>query len=307
MDTVRDSPEQQNFLKRLVKFISYPFVAVGCKLILWLHFSELLFIRLYNIYALICQLFFFVCCALVYNESTEPEKNEEHVLIALKTLLFYSVFTYFTTKTRDIFTANRTSFFRNFNLMEGICRIVIEWAKAVIVVFCLREQGIYFKPSIPYAATTFTYYVCTEKIFTELLQKLIKHCEFEIFEDLDHLYVPLVLNVYTVTLSFTADLYLILTTDFVTFSLCCAYFTIYLRLKDSYYNFWKLLVLEKQTFNSFRDASQEDLDDYDDICAVCLNKMSKAKITPCNHFFHPYCLKECLKNSFLCPLCKVSF
>lgn len=253
------------------------------------------------------QLLFFVCCAVVYKEYQIPERTEEPVLIALKTLLFYSVFTYFTTKTKEILSPNRINLFRNWSLMEGICRIVIEWSKAIVVVMCLREQGIHFKPSIPYAATTFTYYLCTEKIFTDIFQKTIVYCKFEIFEDLDHLYVPLVLNIYTVTLSFTADLYLFMSTKFLLFAIFCAYFTIYLRLKDCYYNFWNLLIMEKQTFNSFRDATQQDLDNYDDICAVCLSKMSRAKITPCNHFFHPCCLRECLKNSFLCPLCKVNF
>lgn len=251
-------------------------------------------------------MFFFLSCALAFDEFRENEKREEFALIGLKTLLFYSVFTYFVTKTRDIVSSNRPSMFQNWNITEGLCRIVIEWAKAIVVVVCLREQGIYFKPSISYAFLTFTYYLCTEKIFTEIFVIAIQYFAFEIFDDMEYLYIPLALNIYTTTLSIFIHLYL-LTTKFVTFALISFYFTIYIRSKDLYYNYWKIIKLSQKTFENFRNANQKEIDDYDDICAVCLNKMSKAKITPCNHFFHPRCLKECLKNSFFCPLCKLAF
>jgi hypothetical protein len=299
--------ENSNVLKRWIRFISYPFVVVATRMFRGIHFFEQFYIKLYNIYAFVSQMMFFVLCSLVFNEKVESDRFEEYLLMALKTLLFYSVFTYFTTKTKDILSSNRILIFHNWNLMEGICRIVIEWAKAIIVVICLREQGIDFRPSVPYAVSTFSYYLCTEKIFTDIFRKAFQYCAFAIFDDLEHLYVPLLLNIYTVTLSITIELYFFLTTKFVNFAFVCSYFLIYIRIKDSYYNYWKILELEKQTFDNFRNASQKQLDEYDDICAVCLNKMSKAKITPCNHYFHPNCLKECLKNSFLCPLCKLNF
>lgn len=253
------------------------------------------------------QMFFFVSCALFFNESKKSERHEEYLLVGLKTLLFYSVFTYFTTKTRDILTTNRASLFQNWSITEGVCRIVIEWAKAIIVVVCLREQGIYLKPSIPYAFITFSYYLCTEKIFSEIFCKLFQFFAFEFFDELEHLYVPLVLNLYVLSLCFSTNLYFLMTRQFLGFIIASSYFTIYLRLKDCYFNYWKIIKLEIETFENFRNANQKELDEYDDICAVCLNKMSKAKITPCNHFFHPTCLKQCLKNSFLCPICKLEF
>ncbi|KAH0817304.1 hypothetical protein GEV33_005487 [Tenebrio molitor] len=193
-----------------------------------IHFFEQFYIKLYNIYAFVSQMMFFVLCSLVFNEKVESDRFEEYLLMALKTLLFYSVFTYFTTKTKDILSSNRILIFHNWNLMEGICRIVIEWAKAIIVVICLREQGIDFRPSVLYAVSTFSYYLCTEKIFTDIFRKAFQYCAFAIFDDLEHL------------------------------------------IKDSYYNYWKILELEKQTFDNFRNASQKQLDEYDDICAAAL-------------------------------------
>ncbi|RZC35524.1 uncharacterized protein BDFB_002241 [Asbolus verrucosus] len=158
-----------------------------------LFFFEQFYIKLYNIYAFVSQILFFVMCSLAFNEyEGEDEKYEEYILIALKTLLFYSVFTYFATKSRDILSSDQyRASVQNWSFMEGVCRIVIEWAKAIIVVICLREQGIYFKPSPHYAAITFTFYLCTEKIFLEFFHAVFHYFEFDAFEHLEHLYVPL--------------------------------------------------------------------------------------------------------------------
>ncbi|KAJ3648923.1 hypothetical protein Zmor_020691 [Zophobas morio] len=302
-----DENDDQHFILRCFQFISYPFVVVINRLVSDIHFMEQFYIKLYNIYAFVSQMFFFLSCTLAFNEYNASKKEEEFILTGLKTLLFYSVFTYFASKTRDILSPTHPSLFHNWNLTEGLCRIVIEWAKAIIVVICLREQGIYFKPSVPYAIFTFSYYLCTEKIFTEICLKLCQYLDFDIFDDLEHLYVPLVLNMYTMALSLIINLYLLIIAEFMTFTFVSCYFTIYIRLKDSYYNYWTVVKLARKTFENFRTASQKELEEFDDVCAVCLNKMSKAKITPCNHFFHPNCLKECLKSSLLCPICKVSF
>lgn len=249
-------------------------------------------------------------CSLTLEDSLDgaKDKNEKHVLMSLKTLLFYSVFTYFVTKTKDIWSSTPTrSMFQNHNLFEAICRILLEWAKAIIVIICLREQGIYFKPSVPYAVITFTYYLCTEKIFLEIFKATTQYFVLDFLENLDHLYVPFVLNIYTIVITTLIQIYLITTTTHPRFCLITSYLVLYIRIKDTYYNWWMAIKLEKQIYESFRSANKTELEEYDDVCAVCLNKMSRAKITPCNHYFHPICLKECLKSSLLCPICKLNF
>lgn len=185
-------------------------------------------------------------------------------------------------------------------------QIVVEWLKAAAVAICLREQGMKYQQDTKYTLITLSYYICTEKLFLETLPNIISTFNLETLDNLEHLYVPIVMNLYALILGTIFNIYLS-TTIYATFAIASSYFLIYLRLKDLYCNYIKKLNMEKRTFASFRFASDRELREWNDICAVCLNTMSRAKITPCNHFFHPTCLKQCLQVSFKCPLCKQSF
>ncbi|XP_069510018.1 RING finger protein 145 [Ambystoma mexicanum] len=81
----------------------------------------------------------------------------------------------------------------------------------------------------------------------------------------------------------------------------------------SYYNVWLRAQLGWKSFLLRRDAvkkikclptaSSEQLEQHNDICAICYQDMKTAIITPCNHFFHAGCLKKWLYVQETCPLC----
>ncbi|CAB1316823.1 unnamed protein product [Coregonus sp. 'balchen'] len=81
----------------------------------------------------------------------------------------------------------------------------------------------------------------------------------------------------------------------------------------SYYNVWLRAQLGWQSFLLRRDAvnkikslptaSDLQLEQYNDICAICYQDMKSAVITPCSHFFHAGCLKKWLYVQETCPLC----
>uniref|UniRef100_A0A8K9XCE7 RING finger protein 145 n=1 Tax=Oncorhynchus mykiss TaxID=8022 RepID=A0A8K9XCE7_ONCMY len=81
----------------------------------------------------------------------------------------------------------------------------------------------------------------------------------------------------------------------------------------SYYNVWLRAQLGWQSFLMRRDAvnkikslptaSDLQLEQYNDICAICYQDMKSAVITPCSHFFHAGCLKKWLYVQETCPLC----
>lgn len=249
-------------------------------------------------------------CDLTLNApQPKVEDSNKKLVMGLTTLLFYSVVGYFTARVKDI-CGHDYSRPRNHNNYEGyakwILKIVLEWSKAATVIVCLREQGIKYQPCSSYSLLTFLYYLCTEKVFLEIWPKLLERCSFETFDTLEHLYVPIFLNVYAVSVAFFFACYLC-ATPYMTFALSACYFTVYLRIQDLFHNYVKVLRLEKRTFASFRAASERDIEEWNDICAVCLSTMSRARITPCNHMFHPQCLKQCLKMSLQCPLCKRGF
>ncbi|XP_053297200.1 RING finger protein 145 [Pleuronectes platessa] len=84
-------------------------------------------------------------------------------------------------------------------------------------------------------------------------------------------------------------------------------------LVHSYYNVWLRAQLGWQSFLLRRDAvnkikslptaSNTQLEQYNDICAICYQDMNTAVITPCSHFFHAGCLKKWLYVQETCPLC----
>nr|CAH7758110.1 unnamed protein product [Callosobruchus chinensis] len=276
-----------------------------------IHAMEQFFINLQNIFTFVCQMCFFILCdRAVENKGYEEIKESKSVVIALTSILFYSVFGYFMSRIRDICQRSRyrtvqaAPSLRNY--FKWLCKIFFEWLKAVVVVLCLREQGIHYEPKISYSLITFCYYVCSEKIFLDIFPTVVEFFNIEYLDDMEHLYVPLVLNSLTILAGVSLETYMAIV-KFSNFVLISFYFIVYLRVKDLYHNNWKILKAERAAYSSFQVATKSDIQLWDDICAVCLNRMSRARITPCNHLFHPYCLKQCLKTSFYCPLCKQHF
>ncbi|KAJ8266784.1 hypothetical protein GJAV_G00134660 [Gymnothorax javanicus] len=81
----------------------------------------------------------------------------------------------------------------------------------------------------------------------------------------------------------------------------------------SYYNVWLRAQLGWQSFLLRRDAVNKiksmptatclQLQQHNDICAICYQDMKTAVMTPCCHFFHAGCLKKWLYVQETCPLC----
>jgi len=58
-----------------------------------------------------------------------------------------------------------------------------------------------------------------------------------------------------------------------------------------------------QKISSLPEASVEELQNFDDVCAICYQDMTSAKITRCKHYFHGVCLRKWLYVQDKCPLC----
>lgn len=52
-------------------------------------------------------------------------------------------------------------------------------------------------------------------------------------------------------------------------------------------------------------ASQEQLEENDDICPICYQEMVEAVVMKCSHVFHRGCLQKWLTIQEKCPLCHV--
>lgn len=60
-----------------------------------------------------------------------------------------------------------------------------------------------------------------------------------------------------------------------------------------------------EKMNMLQAASQEQLEENDDICPICYQEMVEAVVMKCSHVFHRGCLQKWLTIQEKCPLCHV--
>ncbi|CAG8526061.1 2817_t:CDS:2 [Ambispora gerdemannii] len=59
--------------------------------------------------------------------------------------------------------------------------------------------------------------------------------------------------------------------------------------------------------SQYPNATESELEEYNDDCAICRESMSCAKKLPCGHMFHLSCLRSWLEYHGSCPTCRRSF
>lgn len=52
-----------------------------------------------------------------------------------------------------------------------------------------------------------------------------------------------------------------------------------------------------------RWATKRELHNHNDVCSICYEGMTSAKVTPCGHFYHVHCLDKWISDQNRCPLC----
>lgn len=80
------------------------------------------------------------------------------------------------------------------------------------------------------------------------------------------------------------------------------YFNVWQRLQTG----WKTFLLRREAvkrMESLPYATAEQLAEYNDICSICYQSLTTARITPCGHYFHGVCLKKWLYIKENCPMC----
>lgn len=80
------------------------------------------------------------------------------------------------------------------------------------------------------------------------------------------------------------------------------YFNVWQRLQTG----WKTFLLRREAvkkIESLPEATDEQLSQHDDLCAICFQMLNSARITACGHYFHGCCLRKWLYVKDSCPLC----
>ncbi|MFH4983039.1 hypothetical protein AB6A40_009748 [Gnathostoma spinigerum] len=56
---------------------------------------------------------------------------------------------------------------------------------------------------------------------------------------------------------------------------------------------------------NYREATESELS-AEASCAICWEQMSSARVLPCNHYFHEWCLRGWLEQDSSCPTCRIA-
>ncbi|XP_022908701.2 uncharacterized protein [Onthophagus taurus] len=308
-------------IPRLARKIAVPIWTIFRKIYAPLDRCEKFFMQMSHLSNMLNQLvFFMVCdrvllCTLTNGNRSCPEKK----VTGLYSLMFYNVVTYCISYIKELIEKEDWSPYVNMtqhgnlkHVAMSATKIVLEWTKAItfiitvtfmLLVFGL-EQGLeHYRPTASYTFITWSYYMCTEKLFVDLFPHLLIFLKINALEALELLYAPVLLRYYTISVSALLLIVLVCYGQ-LKFALLAAYLTVYVRAKDMACNCLKKLKNEQAILARFRRASYDEIENCDDVCAVCLTQMTRARVTPCQHFFHAECLRQCLNNSHYCPICK---
>ena len=72
-----------------------------------------------------------------------------------------------------------------------------------------------------------------------------------------------------------------------------AYFNIWCEAKNGWSTFSKRRTAVAK-INSLQDATGDQLEKHNDVCSICYQDMSSAKVTRCRHIYHAICLRKWL-------------
>jgi len=81
-----------------------------------------------------------------------------------------------------------------------------------------------------------------------------------------------------------------------------AYFNIWSEAKSGWSTFIKRRTAVAK-IDSLNDATKEEIEKHNDVCAICYQEMMAAKLTKCKHMFHAICLRKWLYMQDNCPMC----
>lgn len=81
-----------------------------------------------------------------------------------------------------------------------------------------------------------------------------------------------------------------------------AYFNIWSEARSGWSTFMKRRTAVAK-IDSLSDATKEEIEKHNDVCAICYQEMVAAKLTKCKHMFHAICLRKWLYMQDNCPMC----
>eukprot|EP00094_Tigriopus_californicus_P010015 TCALIF_09658-PA protein Name:"Similar to AMFR E3 ubiquitin-protein ligase AMFR (Homo sapiens)" AED:0.08 eAED:0.08 QI:0/0.33/0.5/0.75/1/1/4/48/245 len=172
------------------------------------------------------------------------------------------------------------------------------------VIFCYFGGKIQSSSnSSPQLYSSFAYLVLSEPIVEEFITRELKFKHYLIFEDLEELYAPMVIQLVQILVS--AYLCACLHWRDIILLILALYTCIYIPWEQTTILYYRPLLKELKIMGRFKRVSNSELETHSDpTCPICLDDMDEGRMTPCNHCFHGICLRRSLKISPKCPKCR---
>ncbi|KAG0426991.1 hypothetical protein HPB47_025935, partial [Ixodes persulcatus] len=243
-------------------------------------------------------------------------------LTGLYTLLFYIILCYLCHYVGNLLNVRGYSPYVHVSdqskirhLAMSVTKMVLDLTKGVTVVITVvfmllvlgLEQGLeHFSPTWTYVLLTALYFCLTERICQDKVPMVLSWLHLEFLENLETLWAPVLCKLAT---SLSSLLMIVAVSFWCSgkggWGLCllASYINVYLGLKAMDRHL-KVLLQERGQLGRFRFATKQELANFDDVCSVCLQRMTLARVTPCRHLFHGDCLRRSLKDRSTCPMCK---
>ena len=151
---------------------------------------------------------------------------------------------------------------------------------------------------------TFIYFASTEGYIKKVLSAIMERVSLDFMEGLEASYVEGLALGLEIVLTFSVIIQLFISPHVLAPAI---YFNVTVPCKTFFIEVIGKIRQETRILNSFVMATALQLREHNDVCAVCLLHMRSARVTPCNHLFHGKCLKLCLKEKAVCPMCNQTF
>lgn len=83
--------------------------------------------------------------------------------------------------------------------------------------------------------------------------------------------------------------------------------TLLMEIRRRYRRHRHYMLVVQLMESNFANATKEDIEKFNDECAICWDSMDCARALPCGHLFHNSCLRSWLEQDTSCPTCRTSF
>ncbi|KAK2150219.1 hypothetical protein LSH36_418g02105 [Paralvinella palmiformis] len=123
-------------------------------------------------------------------------------------------------------------------------------------------------------------------------------------------YTELVFELVALSIEFCNHLHMLIWSKFLlnmaSLVICMQLRYLFYELQRRYRRHKNRLRVINTMDEKFRMATQEEIEQLTDDCAICWERMESARRLPCGHFFHNACLRSWLEQDASCPICRRS-